>query len=609
MKRLLTILCVLMLASMWSATASAQALSGTYYIPKGANPQGYTTLADAITALNANGCSGTVTWLIDGNLTETADLVINRPDLTAVNNLVIKPNATKTPTITITKSPATGNAGGQGFTIENTCYVTIDGSNTVGGTTQDLTFNLNDATAIYALGIIDSSRFISMKNVKVTVTAPATGGTTGIGIDGYTAAPENVVIDNCTVGTPDLSFRTGIGLWGNASGTPFQGVVKNSTVYARRRAITTFYIKKTQILNNTLTIVKPDANQGFYCAVYITGGDATDTTTIYGNKIPRIDVNTTTAPSAASPKFATGVVMYGYAGVVNIVNNFFAMNTTQTGTNTAGQVLAVAFGGYWGGGVCNVINNTFRMTENTLVDNNAAVGIDMLGWTPTAFTATMKNNIVVSERNNATASVFYFPSSLVTVTSDYNLFKYAASGYAGNYLGTSCPTLTDWINTSFQDLNSKSAPVQFVSVTDLHLAGASIGDRNLTGTPFPEWPKDIDGQNRSTTLPYMGADEASTPLAVETMGNGIPERFTLSQNFPNPFNPSTQIQFALTQGGFTTLKVYDLLGRETATLVSEVMNAGTYQLTFDANRLTSGTYVYVLTSGTERLTRKMTLVK
>ena len=97
--------------------------------------------------------------------------------------------------------------------------------------------------------------------------------------------------------------------------------------------------------------------------------------------------------------------------------------------------------------------------------------------------------------------------------------------------------------------------------------------------------------------------------SVDPIDDGIPSGYTLSQNYPNPFNPSTEIQFTLTSGGYTTLKVYDMLGKEVATLVNENLNPGTYKTKFDASRLASGTYVYTLTSNGTRLNNKMLLMK
>jgi hypothetical protein len=97
--------------------------------------------------------------------------------------------------------------------------------------------------------------------------------------------------------------------------------------------------------------------------------------------------------------------------------------------------------------------------------------------------------------------------------------------------------------------------------------------------------------------------------SVEPVESGIPNGYMMSQNYPNPFNPSTEIVFALPKAGFTTVKVYDMLGKEVATLVNEHLGVGTFKTTLDGSRLSSGTYVYSLTSGGTHITKKMVLVK
>lgn len=99
------------------------------------------------------------------------------------------------------------------------------------------------------------------------------------------------------------------------------------------------------------------------------------------------------------------------------------------------------------------------------------------------------------------------------------------------------------------------------------------------------------------------------PTSVEPDPTVIPEAFTLSQNYPNPFNPSTEIKFTLTQSGFTTLKVYNTLGQEVATLVNENLNIGGYTARFSATELASGTYVYRLTTNGQTISKKMMLLK
>jgi hypothetical protein len=97
---------------------------------------------------------------------------------------------------------------------------------------------------------------------------------------------------------------------------------------------------------------------------------------------------------------------------------------------------------------------------------------------------------------------------------------------------------------------------------------------------------------------------------VEVELGSAPREFTLGQNFPNPFNPSTMMEFTLAEDGRTSLKVYDLLGREVRTLVEEDLKAGrVHRVEFHASDLSSGVYIVRLTSGSQRLTRKLHLIK
>ena len=92
--------------------------------------------------------------------------------------------------------------------------------------------------------------------------------------------------------------------------------------------------------------------------------------------------------------------------------------------------------------------------------------------------------------------------------------------------------------------------------------------------------------------------------------NGLPSNFSLSQNFPNPFNPSTQIKFALPQNTFVSVKVYNIAGELVATLVNnEYRNAGYYDVAFDGTNLASGIYFYKIEAGSFVETKKMVLIK
>ncbi|MDH3252567.1 MAG: T9SS type A sorting domain-containing protein, partial [Ignavibacteria bacterium] len=106
-------------------------------------------------------------------------------------------------------------------------------------------------------------------------------------------------------------------------------------------------------------------------------------------------------------------------------------------------------------------------------------------------------------------------------------------------------------------------------------------------------------------------DIVFVPASIGEDQEGLPKAFALEQNYPNPFNPSTTIQFAIPVGtyGRTSLRVYDVLGREVATLVNEVKQPGTYTVQWDARGLASGVYIYRLTAGEYVQTRKALLMK
>lgn len=98
-------------------------------------------------------------------------------------------------------------------------------------------------------------------------------------------------------------------------------------------------------------------------------------------------------------------------------------------------------------------------------------------------------------------------------------------------------------------------------------------------------------------------------LGVANELPGIPETYALAQNFPNPFNPSTSIRFSIPEAGFVTLKIFSTLGEEVASVLSEYKNAGNYEVNFDASKLTSGVYIYKITSGNFTASKKMMLMK
>ena len=147
----------------------------------------------------------------------------------------------------------------------------------------------------------------------------------------------------------------------------------------------------------------------------------------------------------------------------------------------------------------------------------------------------------------------------------------------------------------------------------------SIGFVNGKGTTtepqsYSFVDKELDAgkyQYRLKQIDFNGTFEYSKTVEVEI---NQPTKFSLEQNYPNPFNPSTSIKFSIPAVGTrlalsVQLKVYDVLGKEVATLVNEEKPAGSYEVKFDASKLASGIYYYQMRTGEYVETKKMILLK
>ncbi len=134
--------------------------------------------------------------------------------------------------------------------------------------------------------------------------------------------------------------------------------------------------------------------------------------------------------------------------------------------------------------------------------------------------------------------------------------------------------------------------------------GNSNSPKNYSFTDNPTGGKKF--KYRLKQIDPNGKFEYSSVVNVSI---DVPANFAVAQNYPNPFNPTTVINYQLPISGYVTLKVFDMLGREVATLVNEKKVAGNYSVTFNGNALSSGVYFYQLRSGSFVETKKLTLMK
>jgi len=132
--------------------------------------------------------------------------------------------------------------------------------------------------------------------------------------------------------------------------------------------------------------------------------------------------------------------------------------------------------------------------------------------------------------------------------------------------------------------------------------GEYMGISAYNNVVRPVWSKSSVGELWTAIID-------SFVIGIQKISNEIPLSFTLSQNFPNPFNPATTIKFSLPKAAFTKVTVYDALGREDAVIVNELLNVGSYETSWNAENFPSGVYFYKIESGDYTASKKMILIK
>ncbi len=220
---------------------------------------------------------------------------------------------------------------------------------------------------------------------------------------------------------------------------------------------------------------------------------------------------------------------------------------------------------------------------------------------------TLYNNILINH-HSFRGSIAIDNTSSSGFVSNYNLIENRLSNDDGN----SNMTLSQWQALGY-DLNSQlTNPEDLIFLNpgnnDYHLIQNSQAIDIGTSLVSDVVSADLDNVTRPQGSGYdIGSFEFNNLTSVKNNLN--PNNYILYQNYPNPFNPSTIITFRIAEFGFISLKVYDILGKEIAALISKDLSPGSYNVKWDASKYSSGIYFYQLAVDNYIQTRKMTLIK
>ena len=299
--------------------------------------------------------------------------------------------------------------------------------------------------------------------------------------------------------------------------------------------------------------------------VWMTDMDTIDSNIITGNKV------------YGSSSYAGGIMIRDSENTSNtlITNNIISGNSAKDG-----------------GGI-RCLGSKAQMINNTIVNNIAGVGGGGLLVNGPLSEAIVINTILWG--NSALSG------SQISITG--GLAPVASSDVEGGWPGDGNINADPFFADSLFNLADSSLCI-----------GRGIDSLQIDNVWYYAPDHDFDGDPRPNppgSMPDIGAQESplGTPVAIEPISGLLPKTSALHQNYPNPFNPSTTIEFALANGGWVTLKIYNVLGEEVAELVAENLSAGSYKYDWNAAGLASGMYFYRLEAGRYKQTRKLVLLK
>lgn len=573
----------LLMAAIVVATVTMAQMSGTYKVGTTEVAPNFTSLSDAVTALNANNFTADVVLEITSDITEAANIGLGVD--TKGFGITIRPDADVDRTITFTKLtdnlsptghfvigyPTTGlTVAWADANLIATNKVTIDGY-AVGGSTKRLKFtNANTTHGSRVIVVVSASQNTVIKNCIVENTTTNTSSPVcivavvrkGTAIE---VAPSNLTIDNNTL----IATASGVsmGMRITNSGTlvaipKITGFVfKNNTVTATRRLLELSYLNGVTDINNNVFNLNQSVAAG--ALVYgIFGNTALlGTINFYNNKFNQSNV----VETAASGTWGIRLLQLASGPTAwNVYNNTFAgMNRTiTTGAATLNlSYIQVSFG------IANIFNNTFYMPALTTPTN---AGYYNAINNSNGQAQKIKNNIFISDEPTAGHA---FVSNVCSGESENNIYYHRQTNANAKLISTYA-TFNDYRTANATlDILSKNVDVNFMDAAagDLRITGASIQDANLSVPRLADVLTDMFGTTRSDPT-YAGAHESTLPFIVTSVDN--------VEQTARIMRTSTGVEVVL--DGQATIELYNINGM----LIEKTNANGTY-----SRDLNNGVYI------------------
>ena len=443
----------------------------------------YATITAAINDLKAYGASGPVRFLLLDNSYTSESLPISVTPWTGasqINTLTIKPAAGVT-------SMISGSHGLTLFNLNNCDNVTIDGSNSEGGISKDLTIRNSSS---YAIQFVNDATKNIVKNciLKSSSTVVSFAGTSG------TSGNDSNTVQNNDITASAVAMQWGVYNYGSVTGSAQKNsgnqIIGNRIFNFFHRGITDFGFSAGNVYRGNeifQTIVQSGSLTGAQIGV-------TDVASLEGFVFDRNKIYNLTTSGPGAWGLAVEDLQAGHTGV--ITNNFISMKSDEH---------------KFGVGIIDRSASNLQMYINSIITSGNVTGdassVTYMRLSTSTFH--MKNNILVNKTSGGTGSHYviwcYLP--LGTSTSDYNdIFNTAGSIFAYDGVGNR-NNLTQWQTATGLDSHSISAEPFFVNDPDLHIDSTQTSPVSNAGIPVAGVTFDIDNQMRSLTSPDIGADE------------------------------------------------------------------------------------------------------